>query len=604
MDALLRFLGLDSIAHLLVGTAPFPWVPSVRDADLDYDVHATSWNLTPLELRKLNLAVELAAAPLTLLIEEPFAGLGERATTEFAGILRCLAHLDMTVVMTCGPSCGPAVFGGADDLLLLTPTGGTAYMGTAPKARTYFECLGYTFEEPGQQGLGVSSVLGSILAGRAEGSPIPHAAHSLEETWAQERWQQSQGAVAPPSPGRGSTSTGREGPVTSSLTHPISLSGETTLYPSQRLPAITRVPVEMISSAAIPSVPRVEEAGEDDDPTLSLPAVLRAPEYEMRSPSLPPLHPQVPVSPVPESSIPSLFMPSMQARPLLPSQSSDPLPGTPPAEREFVRVAEELARGRGATFFWQTILCHNRHVSQQLVDYRAFIAEWGLAVFVAIVISGFSGYGEVFHGMYVAPYTGMSPAPVEYVVPFLFVFLQLGVAFAVSPFATDIFGTEREVFWRETTAGHLSGAFFVVSADRGTPCTTCVIFWHAGALPGLMSLSVESPPSGPRRPLLHLPHLPHVHALCWHLHHGDPVHTLLWLPKRHNHRPLFRDVRLLSRCLGAVRASDGGARGPCAGQYHVHLHVRLHPYLCPDAAVGRGLDREADIPPLAGPSVL
>lgn len=95
--------------------------------------------------KRVNIGLELAACPIALFLDEPTSGLDATAALQVTNILKSLSRLGMTVVAVVHQP-RYEIFSTFDDILLLTPSGNTAYMGPISKVEDYFSNLGYKFE--------------------------------------------------------------------------------------------------------------------------------------------------------------------------------------------------------------------------------------------------------------------------------------------------------------------------------------------------------------------------------------------------------------------------------------------------------------------------
>ncbi|KAJ3274969.1 hypothetical protein HK104_003993 [Borealophlyctis nickersoniae] len=69
--------------------------------------------------------------------------------------------------------------------------------------------------------------------------------------------------------------------------------------------------------------------------------------------------------------------------------------------------------------------------------------------------------GELYKGVYVKPYTLLSPAPLEFLVPLYGLLIGLAVGLAGAPAGVKIFGEEKPVYWREAAAGHNRVSYYI-----------------------------------------------------------------------------------------------------------------------------------------------
>ncbi|KAI8611099.1 P-loop containing nucleoside triphosphate hydrolase protein [Chytriomyces sp. MP71] len=113
--------------------------------------------------KRVNIAMELAAAPLSVFLDEPTSGLDSTASLDVANILSSISRLGLTIVAVIHQP-RVEIFEAFDDVLMIAPGGRTAYFGPVAEAKPYFENLGFVF----QPHVNVADALMDILAGRGE----------------------------------------------------------------------------------------------------------------------------------------------------------------------------------------------------------------------------------------------------------------------------------------------------------------------------------------------------------------------------------------------------------------------------------------------------
>ena len=116
---------------------------------------------------------------------------------------------------------------------------------------------------------------------------------------------------------------------------------------------------------------------------------------------------------------------------------------------------------RGASFAQQFVLCHNRSLLQQFRRPAWLVLELAVSV-AAGGIMGLAAYAvdELYSGVLRPPYTVLSPAPMETMLPSLGLYINIAIGVAGSPAAVRTFGEERDVFLREHSGGHNLYAYF------------------------------------------------------------------------------------------------------------------------------------------------
>ena len=71
---------------------------------------------------------------------------------------------------------------------------------------------------------------------------------------------------------------------------------------------------------------------------------------------------------------------------------------------------------------------------------------------------------EMYNGVLKPPYTLISPAPMELLVPSIGLYIALAVGIAGAPAGVLAFGEEKTVFFREAAAGHSPLAYYVAKS--------------------------------------------------------------------------------------------------------------------------------------------
>jgi hypothetical protein len=117
---------------------------------------------------------------------------------------------------------------------------------------------------------------------------------------------------------------------------------------------------------------------------------------------------------------------------------------------------------RGASFPMQFYLCFSRCMLQQ---YRQ--ASWlALEIFVCLLAGGLMGTAstavpELYIGVLAPPYSLISPAPLEVMVPQLGLFINMAAGVAGAPAAVRTFCEEKDVYTREHDGGHSLLAYYL-----------------------------------------------------------------------------------------------------------------------------------------------
>ncbi|KAJ5761306.1 hypothetical protein N7520_008462 [Penicillium odoratum] len=97
------------------------------------------------ERKRVNIALELAAAPSIIVLDEPTSGLDAKTALSVIELLKSLTSHGVTIVCVIHQP-RPEIFASLDDLLLLN-RGRQIYFGAAASARQFFLDSGYDFPE-------------------------------------------------------------------------------------------------------------------------------------------------------------------------------------------------------------------------------------------------------------------------------------------------------------------------------------------------------------------------------------------------------------------------------------------------------------------------
>nr|KAJ3420418.1 hypothetical protein HK105_005685 [Polyrhizophydium stewartii] len=141
--------------------------------------------------KRVNIGMELAAAPVCIFLDEPTSGLDSTSALQTADILKNIASLGTTVVAVIHQP-RVEIFRKFDDVLMIAPGGRTAYLGPTHEAKPYFQALGYLFDE----GSNEADTLMDILSGKGVNPTATHTPDDLVRMWA-ERIKNASAAETP-----------------------------------------------------------------------------------------------------------------------------------------------------------------------------------------------------------------------------------------------------------------------------------------------------------------------------------------------------------------------------------------------------------------------
>ncbi|KAJ3329639.1 hypothetical protein HDU76_007506 [Blyttiomyces sp. JEL0837] len=159
VDNVLKALGLSHVADTLIG---------------DENSRGVSGG----QRKRVNIGMELAAAPLAMFLDEPTSGLDSTAALDVADILSNIAQLGLTIVAVIHQP-RIEIFRKFDDVLMIAPGGQVAYLGPTNMAQAYFESLGFEFDPLAN----TSDTLMDILAGKGVNRQYSLTPQQLVEAW-------------------------------------------------------------------------------------------------------------------------------------------------------------------------------------------------------------------------------------------------------------------------------------------------------------------------------------------------------------------------------------------------------------------------------------
>ncbi|KAL5033010.1 hypothetical protein RTP6_001034 [Batrachochytrium dendrobatidis] len=159
VDNILQALNLSHVAYSTIGDE-------------------TTRGISGGQRKRVNIAMELAAAPVCIFLDEPTSGLDATSALQTAVILKRIADLGMTIVAVIHQP-RVEIFRQFDDVLMIAPGGKTAYLGPTANAKNYFESLGYLFDA----GSNEADTLMDILSGKGENTIKNYTSTELVQLW-------------------------------------------------------------------------------------------------------------------------------------------------------------------------------------------------------------------------------------------------------------------------------------------------------------------------------------------------------------------------------------------------------------------------------------
>ncbi|TPX35033.1 hypothetical protein SmJEL517_g02426 [Synchytrium microbalum] len=471
VDAILEALNLSHVAHTIIG---------------DESTRGVSGG----QRKRVNIGMELAAVPLAIFLDEPTSGLDSTAALSVAQILKSITTLGLTVVAVVHQPRFE-IFELFDDVLMIAPGGRTAYLGPTSGVKSYYESMGFVFEAKSN----AADVLMDILSGQGNNVNGVMSSSDLVSAWETEQYKRNPKMINPSAPRR------IEQPVTpttddassirsqarSDRSMPISVrvngemtevdpktiaripallyeSGEITEAAYKRLLALERNngDAEAFTPGSLEHAidPETGSYLSDDDDSIDLRLQTAATANRTNAGNL---------RPAMKRSNGSL---RSAASDMGDDDTSTAMASTgfditnihdPVYGEEFWQAVQVISANRGAFWWRQMMYCHNRSLVQQYRQWYSLAIE----VFVAAIAGVLMGvsvqqfHGELYHGIWIAPYSLLTPAPLNWLVPLYGLLLGIAITIAGAPAGVRVFGEEKSVYWREAAAGHSRSAYYV-----------------------------------------------------------------------------------------------------------------------------------------------
>ncbi|KAI8896887.1 P-loop containing nucleoside triphosphate hydrolase protein [Globomyces pollinis-pini] len=161
VDNVLKMLNLSHVAHTIIGDE-------------------TTRGISGGQRKRVNIGIEIAAAPICLFLDEPTSGLDSSAALEVAEMLKHISKLGITIVAVIHQP-RTEIFHTFDDVLMIAPGGKTAYLGPTEEVIPYYKDMGFEFPA----GINEADVLMDILSNRGVNPIKTYNSNELTEKWAE-----------------------------------------------------------------------------------------------------------------------------------------------------------------------------------------------------------------------------------------------------------------------------------------------------------------------------------------------------------------------------------------------------------------------------------
>ncbi|CAK4032452.1 ABC transporter, ABC-G family, WBC-type [Lecanosticta acicola] len=164
VDALIACLQLTHVRHSRVGDAAKPVVSGGQR-------------------KRVNIGMELAAAPMAIFLDEPTSGLDATSAASIMRLLRAISRLGVTCISIIHQP-REQIFYGFDSLLLLAQ-GRSLYSGPTDEVQSYFESLGFAFPQRANP----ADTLMDIITGDGAQYAVAAGKHETDVSTLIEEWQ-------------------------------------------------------------------------------------------------------------------------------------------------------------------------------------------------------------------------------------------------------------------------------------------------------------------------------------------------------------------------------------------------------------------------------
>ncbi|POS87517.1 hypothetical protein EPUL_001409 [Erysiphe pulchra] len=128
-----------------------------------------------------------------------------------------------------------------------------------------------------------------------------------------------------------------------------------------------------------------------------------------------------------------------------------------------LKILTQAVDTRGASWLIQVRFCLARSLRQQWRQMKSFFLEIVVGAIAGLLIglSLFSLQNIYFQGIYLAPFQLLSSAVNYTLVPQIGLFCCLSISLASAAPGVKTFGEEKQVYWREASAGHSRSAYYI-----------------------------------------------------------------------------------------------------------------------------------------------
>lgn len=453
--------------------------------------------------KRTNIGMELAMAPAAIFLDEPTSGLDATAALEVCNTLKAIADLGLTVVAVIHQP-RLEIFETFDDLLLLAPGGLTVFMGPQRLVLPYFEDVGFSFatnHNPADdlldfvagKGNGADAVAMSLVS-RLDGvpdiqAPVPVPSSPLKQysaasdggfsvktllATARKVISSIMGTESDDASGAPGmhyvpsfaldksmqlSTDGLASPLATSSFTPTrqSSTGTNTGSGSKKMSYLLAKYWNAYGQSYLQKLRSASSRVQLSQMSTTSEAASPSAASAMPSASFAPAAPDAYFAPIsderPQLRIANII--NSEASGMLEHGNEADTPSTPSLKQA------AMTQDRGASFAQQLLLCHNRSMVQQYRQATGYVLEMGVGMLAGAAMgAAASQVPELYMGILKPPYTLISPAPLELLLPSIGLYIALAIGLAGSPAGVRTFGEEKAVYFREAASGHSKLAYY------------------------------------------------------------------------------------------------------------------------------------------------
>lgn len=376
--------------------------------------------------KRCSVAMEIATCPLALLLDEPTSGLDATAALKLVHIVKKITQTIGITAISVIHQPRYEIYENFDDVLLLATGGSSVFLGPREHLQEYMENLGFYFPPNNNP----ADVIMDILAGK--GLRIPEYLRGEKDL---PKLLKENNVVF-------------DDYEVSDLTEFWKQSGLEYYDPS----------VNLFKHDLIPTVEEVE------DLEMDLSEIVVTQQHELSEFA-------ISVETKDEAQPDQSFWQLTQGRVafnMLPTIISNSFYSAPVKEEDESVISSHNAldcacKSRGINFLHQSFLAHNRYVRQQYRLITGLLLELAVATIAGNVVGmAVQMYdGALYRGFLIKPFTLISPAPIEIVVPILCLIQYTVIVLAGAPAGVKVFGEEKQMYWHERAAGLNPLSYFI-----------------------------------------------------------------------------------------------------------------------------------------------